>query len=77
LVEIILRSSQQVRRLPVKEINVGSSPTSGANCKFGTGQQVMCECRMIYIHIFGYYPTRELYKEALKTLCPNYKNEKL
>jgi hypothetical protein len=45
-------------------------------CKFGTGQQVMCECPMIYIHIFGYYPTKELYKEALRTLCPNYKKKK-
>ena len=44
-------------------------------CQFGTGQQVMSECKMIYIHWPGYFPTEELYEEALKLLCPNYRVE--
>ena len=41
-------------------------------CKFGSGKQDMATCKMIYLHIKGYY-TEESYKEALKLLCPNLK----
>jgi hypothetical protein len=42
-------------------------------CKFGQGKQNMASCKMIYIHIIGYYPTKEDYEFALKNLCPNFK----
>ncbi len=45
-------------------------------CKYGKGKQDMSKCKMIYLHINGYYD-KESYKEALKNLCPNYiKKEK-
>jgi hypothetical protein len=44
-------------------------------CKFGSGQQVMAECRMIYIHVQGYYPSDEDYRFALKHLCPNLRDD--
>ena len=40
-------------------------------CKFGMGKQDMTTCRMIYIHISGYYGTEKEYQEALAQLCPN------
>jgi hypothetical protein len=40
-------------------------------CKFGTGEQDITTCKMIYIHWPGYYPD-DLYEYALKNLCPNY-----
>jgi hypothetical protein len=43
-------------------------------CKFGSGQQVMAECKMIYIHWPGYYPDDESYQFALRYLCPNLKD---
>jgi|GEM_PF-4214254 hypothetical protein len=41
-------------------------------CLYGSGQQEIEECKMIYIHWPGYYPTEEVYRNALKLLCPNY-----
>ena len=41
-------------------------------CQYGTGQQDMATCRMIYIHWQGYYPTNEAYQFALEHLCPNF-----
>jgi hypothetical protein len=40
-------------------------------CLFGSGKQIMSECKMIYIHWPGYYPTEESYFNALINLCPN------
>lgn len=44
-------------------------------CLFGSGEQIMGECKMIYIHWPGYYPTDESYCKALIALCPNMTQE--
>ena len=41
-------------------------------CEYGSGKQKIEECKMIYIHIPGYYPTEESYQQALRLLCPNF-----
>lgn len=44
-------------------------------CLFGSGEQIMSECKMIYIHWRGYYPTPQSYLCALTNLCPNMTQE--
>ena len=44
-------------------------------CKFGSGKQIMSECKMIYVHWPGYYPGEGNYLRALVALCPNMTHE--
>ena len=44
-------------------------------CRYGKGIQDASKCKMIYLHVDGYYG-KDLLEKALKQLCPNYKGEK-